>query len=523
MTRPTRGAETGDGSQAFRLLPQVDEVLRDPRVAALVPRVGRDLVQLLASEAIEAWRDEIRAGQARRRRRSESASRAATSSPTSRRSSAARRARASAAASTRPASCCTPASGARRCIPRSPRRWPRRRAPTACSRSIARPASATSATSASRELLARLTGAEAAIGVNNNAGAVLLLFQTFAGGREAIVSRGELVEIGGSFRVPDVMARAGASARRGRHDEPHAPRGLRAGDRPSAPGSSSRCTRATSASSASPRRSSPAELASSGAKRGIATGVRPRLGPRSSPPERRRSPTLLGGEPLVRDAVASGVDVVAFSGDKLLGAPQAGLLVGKRAAIEALRKNPIYRALRLDKVALAGLETTLELLLAGRGGEIPARAMLARDAEAIRAARGGARGASRARSPASRVAVEPDAIRARAAAARPASRSRPSSCASRARGLGASALAAELRAGDPPSSRASTTARCSSTRARCSRATRTDLVARRIARSRVASRPSPSGPRSSPRCLDAGDRACAALSLTACNPLPRSA
>jgi len=93
---------------------------------------------------------------------------------------------------------------------------------------------------------------------------------------------------------------------------------------------------------------------------------------------------LLGGEPLVRAAVASGVDVVSFSGDKLLGGPQAGILIGARAAIEALRRNPIYRALRLDKVGIAGLEATLELVLAGRGDELPVRRMLRASAAELR-------------------------------------------------------------------------------------------------------------------------------------------
>jgi len=191
----------------------------------------------------------------------------------------------------------------------------------------------------------------------------------------------------------------------------------------------------------------PAEIAALGRERGIASAFDLGSGlvePAGAPPLAAR----LGGEPLVRAAVASGVDVVAFSGDKLLGAPQAGLLVGRRAAIEALRKNPVYRALRLDKVALAGLERTLELLLAGRGGEIPARAMLALDAEAIR---------PRADSLAARLARIPG-IRAEviAGASEPGSGSAPGVSIPtfvvrvEREGSSASALAARLRAADPP-------------------------------------------------------------------------
>ena len=98
--------------------------------------------------------------------------------------------------------------------------------------------------------------------------------------------------------------------------------------------------------------------------------------------------TALEGEPLVREAVQSGIDVVSFSGDKLLGGPQAGLIAGRRGPIEALRKDPIYRAMRLDKVSLAGLELTLQLLLAGRGDEIPARAMMCRSSDELRESAG---------------------------------------------------------------------------------------------------------------------------------------
>ena len=115
----------------------------------------------------------------------------------------------------------------------------------------------------------------------------------------------------------------------------------------------------------------PEELARLGRDKGVTSGWD--LGSGRIEAEGARSLEIVGDETVVKEAVASGVDVVAFSGDKLLGGPQAGLIVGRRAAIRALRKNPIYRALRLDKVALSGLEATLELLLAGRGDELPAR------------------------------------------------------------------------------------------------------------------------------------------------------
>jgi len=156
---------------------------------------------------------------------------------------------------------------------------------------------------------------------------------------------------------------------------------------------------------------------------------------------------MLGGEPLVRDAVASGVDVVCFSGDKLLGGPQAGLIVGKASAVAALRKNPLYRALRLDKVTLAGLEATLALYLAGRADEIPARAALLRPVDELRAA-------------AERLARGIGAL-AGFTAEVVAERSQPGSGSAPgifldtfavkvgARALSAGALAARLRAGEP--------------------------------------------------------------------------
>jgi L-seryl-tRNA(Ser) seleniumtransferase len=119
----------------------------------------------------------------------------------------------------------------------------------------------------------------------------------------------------------------------------------------------------------------PADLARLGREHGIATAWD--LGSGLIEHPSMRPLDMIGDETVVRDAVASGVDVVSFSGDKLLGGPQAGLVVGTRAGVRAMRSNALYRAMRCDKVTLAGLEATLELILAGRGDELPARAMLA--------------------------------------------------------------------------------------------------------------------------------------------------
>jgi L-seryl-tRNA(Ser) seleniumtransferase len=232
-------------------------------------------------------------------------------------------------------------------------------------------------------LLARLTGAEAGIAVNNNAAAVLLLLNAFGGGKETILSRGELVEIGGSFRMPDVMERASTrlvevgTTNRTRLEDYRRAVSASTGLLIKVHTSNYRLVGFTEEVTA-------AELAALGRELGVPTAFD--LGSGLLEPAGARPLDMLGGEPLVKDAVASGVDVVCFSGDKLLGGPQAGLLVGRRAPIAALRKNPLYRALRLDKVTLAGLEATLGLYLAGRADEIPARAMLLRTQAELAAA-----------------------------------------------------------------------------------------------------------------------------------------
>jgi L-seryl-tRNA(Ser) seleniumtransferase len=372
---------TTDAQAALRLLPAIDEILRDERVTRLFERAPRDLVASFAARAIDEWRVAIKNGELSPRDVEARLERGDL-------------VRAIAALVDREAR-----RGVRRAINATGvvlntglGRAPVHREVAEAMAEVARSYCVLEVDCETGrrnqrddrlgELLARLTGAEAGIGVNNNAGAVMLALQTFAGGRAAIVSRGELVEIGGSFRVPEVMARANAQL-----VEVGTTNRTRIGDYAAAITSDTGLLMKVHTSNfrvvGFVEEVSAREIAELGRERGIATAFD--LG--SGFVECDGAPPLaplLGGEPLIRAAVESGVDCVTFSGDKLLGAPQAGLIVGKKRAIEALRKNPIYRALRLDKVSIAGLEKTCELLLAGRGAEIPARAMLAVSADALR-------------------------------------------------------------------------------------------------------------------------------------------
>ena len=230
------------------------------------------------------------------------------------------------------------------------------------------------------EILCRLSGAESALVVNNNAGAVLVALNTLAEGKEVIVSRGELVEIGGAFRIPDVMKRSGAILRE--------------------IGTTNRTHLSDYRKVIGPQTALLMKVHTSNFRiMGFSSDVSPQelveLGKQSHLPVMNDlgsgcfvdlSQYGLKKEPTVQEAVQAGVDVVTFSGDKLLGGPQAGIILGKKNFLDLIKVNPLTRALRIDKFTLAALESTLLLYLdeARATEEIPTLKMLCTDLETLR-------------------------------------------------------------------------------------------------------------------------------------------
>jgi len=212
--------------------------------------------------------------------------------------------------------------------------------------------------------LVELCGAEAAVCVNNNAAAVLAVLSALCGGRKVVVSRGELVEIGGSFRVPEIIAQGGA--------------------RLMEVGTTNKTRLADYQSAISDDTAAILKMHTSN-YRIVGYTEDTMLSDLANLATERSIPLIydLGGgalvklsqfEPTVQEVVAQGADIVCFSGDKLFGGPQCGIILGKKIYIDKVRKHPLYRAMRMDKLSLAALEATLKLYESG--GEIPVLAML---------------------------------------------------------------------------------------------------------------------------------------------------
>ena len=241
-------------------------------------------------------------------------------------------------------------------------------------------------------LICRLTGAEAAVVVNNNAAATLLVLAALAAGREVIVSRGELVEIGGGFRIPDVMAQSGAILR-----EVGTTNKTRGTDVAAAISEKTALIFRVHPSNfrivGFTERPSLTDLVALGRKFNIPVAedlgsghLGGNLGSDQGQTWVRPGSDLLGEEPAVRETVAAGVDICCFSGDKLLGGPQAGIIAGRAALVDRIRRHPLMRALRVDKMTYAALEATLADYAAGRAAAtVPVQRRVTMTADAVRA------------------------------------------------------------------------------------------------------------------------------------------
>ena len=353
------------------MLPSVDELLREPAVAALLDRYPRELVLATAREAIENLRATIAGGNRVKDALPQLPERVAESVESATHLSLQAVINATGVVLHTNLGRAPLSSSALEAIRETAGGYSNLEYDLAAGARGRRDAHAA-------QLLERLLGAPAVV-VNNNAAAIFLALHELAAGGEVIVSRGELVEIGEGFRIPDILVRSGAALR-----EVGATNRTRIDDYRRAITPQTRVLLRVHRSNF----------------RMVGFTERPSLEELVELGRETRLPVVedlgsgclvdltaygLEREPLVADSLAAGVDVVTFSGDKLLGGPQAGLLAGKKEAIDRIRRNPLFRALRVDKLTYAALGATLRDYLLGQHDRIPILAMLAQTEEQVRA------------------------------------------------------------------------------------------------------------------------------------------
>ena len=368
---PGRSPEAGTGS--LRSLPQVSAVLERPDVRALTERYGRGFVLSLLRERLTAFRTALR-----RREKAPEIGPDLEGLPRWLEAEVSRRTRSSLTPLINATGVVLHTNLGRAPLPEAAIRRMAEVAGAYCNLEFDLERGGRGSRGAHLDrLLPLLFPGRAALVVNNNAAAVLLALNTLAEGREVVVSRGELVEIGGSFRIPEILAKSGAVLR-----EIGTTNKTRLSD----------YERAISKRTGLILKVHPSNYRITGFTAEVALADLARLA------RRRRLPLVFDqgsgntldlrpfgvrGEPSVGEALGEGADLVCFSGDKLFGGPQAGLVVGQPALVERLRKNPLARALRADKTLLAALETVMLLHLRGLREEIPVLRMIGLDAAAL--------------------------------------------------------------------------------------------------------------------------------------------
>lgn len=370
--------------ELLRSLPSIEELLNDPRLKALEGRIPRRALVQAAREAVDDVRTAVLEGARQAIERDDIATDALLRATASQRPSLRRVINASGVVIHTNLGRSVMARSAVEAAADAAGRYSTLEYDTAAMARGSRHAHC-------EKLICALTGAEAAIAVNNNAAAVMMVLSEFASGHRAVVSRGELVEIGGSFRIPDIMALSGADmVEIGTTNKTHARDYVRAIDDDTAMllkvhPSNYRLIGFTENVAIDELRDIADETLSDRAARDVRGDL---LVYEDQGSGAFAALPFFGGygEPTVAESLKQGADLVSFSGDKLLGGPQAGIIVGSKRHIDRLKANPLARVLRLDKMTIAALEATLRLYLDEERArrEVPTLRMLSETADDLR-------------------------------------------------------------------------------------------------------------------------------------------